>query len=465
VSIKIEQQIVALLDALRASEQEEKKRYNAAIDIEDMAEATAVTIDARTKIQQLRKWTEDVLTIQKEIHSSSFSTGVPSGSTSPAPSIQEPEQNRIPDIEESPSDDSSTFNASEYVRQKLNQLSKSGFLFSEEQLKSIQDYMWCRNNLRLPHPLARIYDDNKDILEQTSIAGAPRRYWVKERFRFGDITLLIYSGWAPLYIPFFDKWYDSLIVDDMGDDISVVDTTVNIEQVLLPTNEGDFEQVKVGYYIRSKLRELSQTGYTPSNEDIVRWQDKGWSKRTLNLNYVFARIYSDAYPKSAQIAADNGANRYWTEIFEFGSIKLLFCSQWYRQDREFFDRWYDSLVINGEDRAENEAESISAPSNPTEFSLFGSVHTWYNWDDVLVKLCEEMILRNPYKALGIGVKGAININGSPVLWYSEREESEQAHKLSNGLSLMKNIADSEIISCCERILDLCGYDRSKLKIK
>jgi len=160
VSIRIEQQIEALLDALKISEQEEKKRYNAAIDIEDMAEATAVTIDARTKIQQLRKWTEDVLAIKKEILSSSFSTELPDAATSPAPSIQEPEQNRIPDgeTEDIPSDGSSSLNAGEYVRQKLHQLSKSGFSFSEEQLSNIQNYRWCRNNLRLPHPLARIYD-------------------------------------------------------------------------------------------------------------------------------------------------------------------------------------------------------------------------------------------------------------------------------------------------------------------
>lgn len=44
-----------LLTALRAAEVEQKKRYDSAIDIEDISEATAVTIDARNKIQQIRK--------------------------------------------------------------------------------------------------------------------------------------------------------------------------------------------------------------------------------------------------------------------------------------------------------------------------------------------------------------------------------------------------------------------------
>lgn len=55
-----------LLTALRAVEIEQKERYDSAIDIEDMAEATAVTMDARTKIQQLRKWIEDLQRINLE---------------------------------------------------------------------------------------------------------------------------------------------------------------------------------------------------------------------------------------------------------------------------------------------------------------------------------------------------------------------------------------------------------------
>ena len=52
---------------LRAAEAGQKKRYDNAIDIEDMTEAIAVTIDARTKIQQLRKWLEDLQRMREEV--------------------------------------------------------------------------------------------------------------------------------------------------------------------------------------------------------------------------------------------------------------------------------------------------------------------------------------------------------------------------------------------------------------
>ena len=59
--------IEGLMNALRTAESEEKKRYNNAIDIEDMAEATSVTIDARGKILKLRKWIEQLQSMHNEI--------------------------------------------------------------------------------------------------------------------------------------------------------------------------------------------------------------------------------------------------------------------------------------------------------------------------------------------------------------------------------------------------------------
>jgi len=60
--------IEGLMNALRTAKSEEKKRYNNAIDIEDMAEATSVTIDARGKILKLRKWIEQLQSMYNEIN-------------------------------------------------------------------------------------------------------------------------------------------------------------------------------------------------------------------------------------------------------------------------------------------------------------------------------------------------------------------------------------------------------------
>ena len=120
MSNRFEMQIQALLDALRTSEQEEKKRYDAAIDIEDMAEATAVTIDARTKIQQFRKWTEDVLSIQKEISASYVTAETVADLITQSCVIRELKNSNKTETEESYADVILSATSSEYVRQKLH---------------------------------------------------------------------------------------------------------------------------------------------------------------------------------------------------------------------------------------------------------------------------------------------------------------------------------------------------------
>ena len=357
VSSEIDVRFNALIETLRAKEQEEKKRYDAAIDIEDMTEATDVTIDARMKIQQLRKWADDLKNLQKEI-SVSFVFPEPSAQSvrEITSAVSNPASPESVDEDGVSLADSAALSAGEYVRQKLYQLSRTGFIFSEEQLLNIQDYFWCRNTLRLPHPLARIYDDSKDIIEQTAITGKPRRYWVKDRFVFGAVTLLIYSGWAELYLPYFNSWYDSL-------NVSV-------------SNESGLE-----------------------SDCVVPQIEKVTEPNTISENVQ-------------------------------------------KNDKDF----------------------ASVDETPTEFSLFGEVYVWDGWSDVLIRLCEKMVLNAPYKILAIGANSSVLVSGHPVLWLDKREDSDESHRLSNGLSIAKNATRDEVLCGCERILHLCGYDFDSLKI-
>ncbi|MDL2233237.1 hypothetical protein LJC63_06620 [Ruminococcaceae bacterium OttesenSCG-928-L11] len=362
MSNKIAHQITALIDALRTEEQEEKKRYDAAIDIEDMAEAKEVMFDARTKIQQLRKWTESLAVMQEEVSGSYLTANsIPAVRVLAAQAVikEEPKASNIestpPAEPETFSEDTTYSSAGEYVRQKLYQLSRSGFVFTEEQLQNMQDPIWSRKKLGLPHQFARLFDETEDILKQTSIAGRPRRYWVKDKFRFGEATLLIYSGWAPTYLPYFDRWYNSLIIQDKETQDNPISS--------LPTEE---------------------------------------------VTHI---------PKPYTLEEDLNTQ----------------------------------AIISG-------APALS------EFTLFDKVYEVRNWDAVLVNVCEVMILKRPYKALSIGVKQLVQSGGAPVVWLDEFGESPEAHKLSNGLSVVKNRTSEEIISYCEHILILCGYDRSELKI-
>ena len=258
MSNEIRLKINALIDALRTEEQEEKRRYNAAIDIEDMTEAKEVMLDARTKILQLRKWTESLTIIQEEVVSSCLAT-------------QE------------------TF--------------ESDIIISEAKENA---------NLELIKAESAQEQHTEPNNEDSSFSALPE---------------------------------------------------VTITPIIAQTSE---ELVYI------------------SDEDI---------------------------PK---------------EILEE----------------------YDS----------------TDNSTPTECTIFGKSYSVKSWDDVLIKLCEVMILKNPYKSLTIGVKQSVQLGGIPVIWFDECEESSESYKLSNGLSVAKNKTIEETKFCCERILNLCGYDRSELKI-
>jgi hypothetical protein len=345
----------SLIDALRITEAEEKKRYDSAIDIEDMAEATSVTIDARTKIQHLRKWTEDLLRLRDEIVDT-FSERILPDEPLPAIEPQAAQQTIEPLVTSKDINDISSKNIGEYIRQKMYALSQSGYVFTEEQLKDLQTATWSRDVLHIPHAFARVYDENKDLLEQTSINGIPRRYWVGYKFTFGNVTLLIYSGWAPMYKQYFDQWYDSL-----------------------PNN--------------------AQTGV-----DVV---------------------ITDEDISDIDTADDTGAN------------------------------WLSTTNDSGEDSKHLDYE-------PAEISLFGKTYTVQSWKDVLVKLCEMIILREPYKAAGFG--HTMNPPNRIIFSFDEAQIDHDANMLSNGLYIDTGGTGNDIYLICERILSVCGYSTEELQI-
>ena len=204
---------IELLNFFREKEAEQKKRYYGAIDIDDMDEATAVTLDARVKIQQLRKWIDDLERISGEIEVSFLANSA----SLPMQDVEVKEKSVLPEPENTKKQRSieniEVSKNGEYVKQKMYQLSKRGFVFTEEQLRNMQDCEWSKKVLKLSYSFIRIYDKAKSIAEQTSINGnseAPKCYWMNDRFQFGKVELLICNGWTSDHIPFFDTWYESL---------------------------------------------------------------------------------------------------------------------------------------------------------------------------------------------------------------------------------------------------------------
>lgn len=358
MSNEINQYFSELLAALRVAEEEQKKIYDNAIDIEDMAEATAVTIDARTKIQLLRKSIEDLQRIHNEFSS----------------------------------------------------------VFTNEH-----------------KPLSKT--NKTEVISKTG--------------------------------------YNSAIEDLPAES----ETQKSME--IVETGES-----KVGAYVRNKLRELSQSGYKLSVGEIAAFQQKDWSKKTLNINYPFARLYDASAPPQLQRHDYNGQNRYWAEVYDFDDYKILFCSEWYENDRAYFDRWLNNLTIPQpeeseliDEPAELELmqmaldESVVPAENdehiaayPHEFILLGKTYSVSGWQEILTKLCETMVLRKPYKFAGISIASSLAISEHQVLSLDEQHIMEPRTKLTNGLYVTTVGSPKEIKTRCECILKACGYNNDVFQI-
>jgi len=89
-------------------------------------------------------------------------------------------------------------------------------------------------------------------------------------------------------------------------------------------------------------------------------------------------------------------------------------------------------------------------ANPSEYTLLGEPYTFNGWPDVIENLCEAMILREPYKFVGISV--------DPEQRTLSLDEPEESHKrLSNGLYVITRGSPNEIKTRCESVLSACGY--------
>ena len=116
---------------------------------------------------------------------------------------------------------------------------------------------------------------------------------------------------------------------------------VKADTVLNQSDDPDEE--KIGKYVRSTLRELSNKQYTFTDKEISEMQSKDWSKKVLGITYPLLKKYNEDENISVQIK-DGIYGRYWKEIFEFNGMKFFVTSQWYERQRGPFKRWIESLM-------------------------------------------------------------------------------------------------------------------------
>ncbi len=132
------------------------------------------------------------------------------------------------------------------------------------------------------------------------------------------------------------------------------DSHEEANEVLAATPSENEEEIKVGKYIQTKLRELSESGFVFEPEQLRQMCDLDWSRKifTYDRFLPFAKIVDIRQDISEQTKDENGYNRYWNRVFRFGDTPLLIMSQWYPRIRR--------VLINGTNHYPTRKRRLSA---------------------------------------------------------------------------------------------------------
>jgi hypothetical protein len=247
-----------LLTALQTAERRHRTVRDSASDNSDW--------DALDKevaiISNIIKWRRSLEPLRTEIVASEAVTDedVPAQATTSVdtPPVQVSAEN-VPQQADMPSR-SDDERIGRYVWQKMKDLSNAQFDFSEEDIANLQNAQWCYKVLNIPYQF---------FLQTTEEV---RYYWKRDIFIFNGKSFRLCMIWYnDLYRgrsqrECFDKWYDNLSAD----------TT--------PAFVVDDEGVKVGKYIRGKLRKLSDSGFVFTDEQILQMCDLNWSRQMFSYD-------------------------------------------------------------------------------------------------------------------------------------------------------------------------------------
>ena len=99
----------------------------------------------------------------------------------------------------------------------------------------------------------------------------------------------------------------------------------------------DDDEIKIGKYIQRCMRYLEARQHIFSVIDMDILLDKEQSNKTFGITYPFMT------DDKTKIYDKNGHSRYWKQPYYFNGKYYYITSQWFRDNREKFDQWYESL--------------------------------------------------------------------------------------------------------------------------
>lgn len=102
---------------------------------------------------------------------------------------------------------------------------------------------------------------------------------------------------------------------------------------------------------------------------------------------------------------------------------------------------------------------------PTSLTILGQQFKVQSWSELFIKVCETMLLHQPYIVAGFDQTEGLNSSKAINFSYIPSEISSHAHKLNNSLYVKTDRQANEIALTCAEILTICGYQEKDLLIE
>lgn len=99
--------------------------------------------------------------------------------------------------------------------------------------------------------------------------------------------------------------------------------------------------LKIGKYVRTAMRCLSECGYEFDFDTIQQMCTSEWSREHFHTDKAFMKQYIEG--KSDNKGTEGKYIRFWSEIFTFGKYSVYISKEWFESQRKYFDSWYLAL--------------------------------------------------------------------------------------------------------------------------
>lgn len=100
------------------------------------------------------------------------------------------------------------------------------------------------------------------------------------------------------------------------------------------------QKLPIGKFVNLAMRNLSNSGYVFSKQQLEYMISKEWSHKVLKLDYPFFKYYNPSETKGHYIGKDQ---RFYAKTFLFGDVAVYVTKELFEKNRQPFIEWYNSL--------------------------------------------------------------------------------------------------------------------------